>query len=516
MRTRRAKICVPVAVNRVAEITPAIDRAASVADLIELRLDYLSEDELATFGGSVDTLLDSSPVPLILTLRPADEGGRSNLDLARRLAFWSNLPKRSDCNFDLELSIAERLAGKLTDFDWARVICSHHDFASVPSDLKEIYRRMEATPAGILKIAVMAKDAIDCLPVFEILNTGNVRNRETIAIAMGEAGIMTRILGPSHGSFLTYGPTDSAKGTAPGQITAEQLRDCYRIDRIDEATEVFGLVGRPVSHSISPQIHNALMREASLNSVYIPFEVGDVDSFFGRMVHACSRETDLNMRGLSVTAPHKVSVMKHLDWIHDSAKGIGAVNTIVIKGRELQGYNTDADGFVAPLRERFGSLKKLRCAIIGAGGAARAALWALGKEGAAATLFVRDQKKAQATADSLGAEIESVSGADFKDFDLVVNATPAGTRGEFEYQSPAKAGQLRNVRLVYDLVYNPLETPLLREARSAGCETLGGLEMLLAQAAVQFNLWTGKKAEPKVARAAATEALTRMHHISTV
>jgi 3-dehydroquinate dehydratase/shikimate dehydrogenase len=516
MGTGTPKICVPLAVTSASEFSPAIDRAARVADLVELRLDYLGAHELALLVRNLSNLIKSSPVPLILTLRPVDEGGRSNLDLPRRVAFWSKTLKHVDCYFDLELTTTEALAAEQNEFDWTRVICSHHDFASSTANLMEIYRRMEATSSGILKLAVMANDAIDCLPVFDLLEAGETRKRKTIAIAMGDAGIMTRILGPSRGSFLTYAPVDDDNATAPGQVSAGQLRDCYQLDRIDEGTEILGLVGRPVSHSISPQIHNALIREANVNAVYIPFDVGDVESFLVRMVHPRSRELHWNVRGLSVTAPHKISVIRHLDWIHDSAKGVGAVNTIVLKGSQLRGYNTDTEGFVLSLRERFSALKKMRCAIIGAGGAARAALWALKNEGADATLFCRDRSKGKVVANLFDAPIETLSGANFEGFDIVVNATPAGTRGEREHESPAKAEQLRNVRLVYDLVYNPVETSLLREAKSAGCETLGGLEMLLAQAAVQFSLWTGKRANRDAARDAAVQALTRMHHISAV
>ena len=214
-----------------------------------------------------------------------------------------------------------------------RLICSHHDFAGVPADLENIYRRMAATNAPILKIAVQADDAIDCLPVFNLIERARREGRELIAIAMGQAGVMTRILGPSRGSFLTYGSLDEDSATAPGQVTARELREVYRIDSIDRETEIMGVIGRPVAHSISPHIHNAAFAQANINAVFIPFEVHDVDSFMRRMVRTSSREIEWNLRGLAVTAPHKSSVMKHLDWIEPAAKEIGAVNTIVVPGR---------------------------------------------------------------------------------------------------------------------------------------------------------------------------------------
>src|SRR5439155_8309306 len=174
--------------------------------------------------------------------------------------------------------------------------------------------------------------------------------RDLIAIAMGSAGVITRILGPSRGSFLTYGSLDDTSATAPGQLTARDLRSVYRIDSIDRDTEIMGLIGQPVSHSISPHIHNAAFENAGVNAVFIPFEVRDLEAFVRRMARECSREIEWKLRGFSVTAPHKAAVIKHLDWIDATAKEIGAVNTIVIQDGELRGYNTDAAAFIQPLR----------------------------------------------------------------------------------------------------------------------------------------------------------------------
>jgi 3-dehydroquinate dehydratase/shikimate dehydrogenase len=323
---------------------------------------------------------------------------------------------------------------------------------------------------------------------------------------MGQAGIATRILGPSRGSYLTYGSFDDESATAPGQLSAKALRDIYRIDEIDQQTQIFGLMGRPVGHSISPDIHNAAFQAAGMNAVYIPFEVGDAGQFLRRMVRPDSREINWNLHGLSVTAPHKAAVIRSLDWIEPAAKEIGAVNSIVVTGRELHGYNTDALAFISPLRGKFGSLKEARCAIIGAGGGARAALWALRNEAARVELFVRDLNRAKSTAEQFGIDCHLLANARFDGFDIVINGTPLGTRGEQQDETPAMAEQLRNVRLAYDLVYNPLETRFLREARAAGCETLSGIEMLLAQAVEQFKLWTGREPEVEVMRAAALQA----------
>jgi 3-dehydroquinate dehydratase/shikimate dehydrogenase len=512
MKSSPAKICVPVCVRHATDLEHAIARAAEVAGIVELRLDCLDDNELENALTFLRDYLNRADIPVILTLRSAEYGGHTTSDFKARRHFWTSLIKVSGSAFiDLELDMAvgftaEEPAAKLS-FDWNRIICSHHDFACVPSDLDQIYARMAATPARILKIAVQADDATDCLPVFRLLEQAQLEGREMIAIAMGQAGIMTRILGPSRGSFLTYGSFDNDSSTAPGQVTASELREVYRIDRIDQQTEVVGLIGDPVGHSLSPQIHNAAFETAGRNAVYIPFEVRDVGQFMRRMVHPRSLELVWNLRGLSVTAPHKSEVMNCLDWIDPAAKAIGAVNTILVREGELHGHNTDAAGFITPLKGKLGSLSDARCAIVGAGGGARAAVWGFRSEGAEVVLFGRDADKTRSLSQELEIKCRPLSGASFAGFDIVVNATPLGTRGVREADTVATAEQFRGVRLAYDLVYNPLETRFLREARAAGCETLGGIEMLLAQAVEQFKIWIGKDPDVEVMRAAALRAV---------
>ena len=512
MESKPATVCVPVCVSRASELPRAIRRAAEVADIIELRLDSLAEAELKELKQNLLVYLSESNLPKILTLRSADQGGGASNDSAARLGFWSSLMRLpDDCRIDLELDLATSFAGRESvrelKVDWRRVICSHHDFTGLPRDLEKIYERMAATSAGILKIAVQAHDAVDCLPIFRLLERARGEGREMIAIAMGQSGIMTRVLGPSRGAFLTYGSLDDENATAPGQLTAKDLRQIYRIDRIDGRTEIFGIIGKPVGQSLSPAIHNAAFASAKVNAVYLPLEVTNANEFMRRMAHPGTRELDWNLCGLSVTAPHKSIVTSRLDSIDPAAKAIGAVNTIVIRDEQTHGYNTDAHGFISALRPKVGALRNVRCAIAGAGGAARAALWALREEGASTTLFAREPEKARVVAEQFGADCRSLAGADFSQFQVVINATPLGTRGKNESQTVATSAQLGGVRLAYDLVYNPLETLFLREARAAGCDTLSGIEMLVAQAIEQFRLWTGQQPEVEVMRLAAMKAL---------
>ena len=486
------RVCVPVCEKTIDALETAAVRASEGADVVELRLDCL--DSLEGF----ERALNRVSRPVILTLRPSEQGGHRQLDQQARKAFWKTALRTEWWDIEWDLTV---------ETDLSNIIISHHDFAGVPNDLTRIYERLAATRARVVKIAVQANDIVDCVPVFQLLDRARGEGRDLIAIAMGNAGLATRILGPSRGAFLTYGALEEESATAPGQITAQKLRSVYRIDNIDRDTMICGLVGLPVMHSVSPHIHNAAFLNAGINGVYLPLEVRDVATFVKRMVHPRTRELDWNLRGLSVTAPHKSAVLEHLDWIAPDAEEIGAVNTIVIEDDKLRGCNTDAAGFIEPLSKVFDSLNGVRAAVIGAGGAARAATWALLKHNSTVTLFARDDTKARVLGQQFDVSCESLSSASsFANYDLVINATPLGS-GELFDQTAATAEQLHGARCVYDLVYNPIETRLLKEACKAGCKTVRGLEMLVAQAKNQFELWTGQTPSLNVMHHAAAAAL---------
>ena len=482
----------------------AMDHAATLADFVELRLDCLDPAELEDFNPEK---LSHISRPVILTLRSPDQGGHNKLTTTQRLEFWRKWLKQTrDTFLDIESELLG-LIGTVPGLDNSHVIVSQHDFAGVPDDLVSIYQTMVASPAAIGKIAVTANDVVDCLPVFDLLDRARAGEKKLIAIAMGSAGIITRILGPSRGGFLTYAALTEESGTAPGQTTAHDLRSVYHIDRIDTDTFVCGIIGMPVMHSVSPHMHNAALAAHGLNGVYLPLEVRNVDPFFKRMVRPQTREFDWNLRGLSVTAPHKSTVLEYLDDIDEKAKKIGAVNTILVKDGKLFGYNTDADGFVEPLLGKITSLTGLRVAVIGAGGVARAALWALADQKAAITLFARDVTRAEQLGKSCGVLVKDLGTASFKNFDLVVNTTPLGSYGNLVEETPATIEQLAGAKLAYDLVYNPQETKFLSNARAAECDTLSGLDMLVAQAKKQFEIWTGLSPDTPTMLVAAQRAL---------
>lgn len=502
----KVRICVPVCETTIAGAREALIRAREGADILELRLDCLEPLELER-ATKLKALLANLGIPVIITLRPAGQGGSRELDFSVRKASGRAWEGLDHIYRDMELDLLEHISASLNPAQVERLICSHHDFAGVPADLDQIYERMSRTKAAILKLAVQSHDITDCLPMFRLLDRARKENRDIIAIAMGPAGVATRILGPSRGAFLTYGSLDEQSATAPAQLNVTELRDLYRIQKINYETAIMGLVGMPVTHSVSPHMHNAALESARVNGVYIPFPVKNIGSFIRRMVSPQTREIDWYVRGFSVTAPHKSSVMTFLDWIEPSALEIGAVNTIIVEKDALRGYNTDASAFLQTISQECPDLADARCAIIGAGGSASAVAWALTRAGAEVTVFGRDENKTAQLAARFKVKTQTLKGARFGEFELVVNATPLGTSGSLEDQSPATSDQLRGARVACDLVYNPQQTSFLLEARAAGCKTIGGLAMLVSQAAEQFQLWTKLPAPENVMLDVARKAL---------
>jgi 3-dehydroquinate dehydratase/shikimate dehydrogenase len=507
MLSTQPLICISICESDWPSVAQAVRDAGGFNALIEIRLDCLAAEVLPN-PDALNKLLANCPQPTIVTFRAAEEGGRSDADYETRFRFWRegglDLPSKF---VDLELDVAEQLSREAVAVDWSRVICSYHNHNELPEEMRQTLERLAATPARVLKIAARVNDAVDCLQIFDLLADARRDGREIIAVGMGAAGVATRILGPARGAFLTYGSLEKERATAAGQLSIEELTSVYRIEKITRETAITGLVGCPIGHSISPQIHNAAFASLGTDAVYIPFEVQNLEGFFKRMVHPRTREIDWRMRGLSITAPHKTRVLAELDWIEPGAREIGAVNTVVVKDDRLCGYNTDASAFLAPLKNRLNSLADARVAIIGAGGAASAALYSLKQENAKVTIFARDVQQAKQFADRWSIESRGLQDAVFADFDVVVNATPLGTRGELENETAALAQQLHGARLAYELVYNPQVTQFVREAQAAGCDTLDGLPMLLTQAAEQFQLWTGLDPGTEIMRAAAIRAL---------
>jgi 3-dehydroquinate dehydratase/shikimate dehydrogenase len=498
------KICVSVCAETANEFQKKIEIGEKNADFIELRFDCLNESEIEQFFE-----LPSSKKTELFTFRPKDQGGKRDLTDEERLNFWSSW-KTDNLWVDFEFDLFQTLID--AGFTRRLIICSHHDFNAVPENLTDIYEKIIQAKADVVKIAVQAGDATDGLALMKLLERAKAENRELIPIAMGESGIWTRILGLSRGAFMTFAALDEASATAPGQLTAQEMIDVYRVKELDQNTEIYGLIGGSVSHSVSPQIHNAAFQFHKLNAVYVPFAVKNLAEFMRRMVNPKTREIDWQLRGFAVTIPHKIEVMKYLDFVDETARKIGAVNTVKIEGDKLLGFNTDADGFIEPLKNAYGDLNGARVALFGAGGAARACVYALQRENANVTVFARNLEKAKSLVVDFDVEIQDLQSQieRFKNFDVIVNATPLGMKkGDLENKTPAFAEQLEGVRLVYDLVYNPFETTLMQEAGKVFVPTIGGLVMLVAQAIKQQKIWTGLDAPMKEMSAAALRKLNK-------
>ena len=481
------KICVSVCAKTAKELVEQIKRADELADVIEIRFDCLEENELSGFVENLP-LLNC----LLATFRTKLEGGKRDLSLKDRLDFWkkfsqSNKNKDYYVDFETDTSLLPSLVK-------GKKILSTHYFNQVPRNLADVFSGLsDFGNDAIVKIAVKTEDITDSIPIWQLLKQAKSENKEIIPIAMGESGKWTRILGLAHGAFFTYTSLDSGKETAPGQVTAKDLIEVYRAKELDETTDVYGILGNNTSVSLSPLIHNTAFKFHKLNSVFVPLQVHNLDEFIAKMVKPETQEVDLNFKGFSVTIPHKQSIIKHLDFINETAKKIGAVNTVKIVDGKLHGFNTDAQGFIEPLKHIYGDLNGAKVAILGAGGAARACVYALQKESADVTIFTRHIEKATDLAKSFEVELEPSENqkSKIKNFEIIVNATPLGMKGKAEGETPLTAEQMKNAKLVYDLVYIPQETELIKQAKSLNIPTLGGLEMLLAQANEQQKIWTG-------------------------
>jgi len=497
------KICVSINAETAKEFIEKIKHASEFADVIELRFDYLKESELET--GLEETCNLRTGKILLLTFRPKEQGGMRELTREEREIFWCSGYDFCAHWADVEEDLVETAAHWLFE----KLICSHHEFSAKHGSVDEIYEKLKQTKADILKIAVQTEDITDTIAVWKLLAKAKKDGKEIIPIAMGESGKWTRILGLAHGAFMTYAALDTGQETAPGQVSARDLIEVYRAKELDETTEIYGILGSNTIVSMSPYIHNTAFQFHGLNSVFVPLQTHDLDEFMRRMVKAETREIELNFKGFSVTLPHKQNIIKHLDYLDETAEKIGAVNTVKIVDGKLHGYNTDAHGFIEPLLNSYGDLRGAKVAILGAGGAARACIYALKTAGAEVTIFARNLVKAKGLSEDFQSEISNFKpkGENYGDFDILVNTTPLGMKGKFDGETPVSAEQLKGLQLVYDLVYVPFQTPLMTEADKAEVPKIGGLAMLIAQAIQQQKIWTNLDAPMREMSQAALKKL---------
>jgi 3-dehydroquinate dehydratase/shikimate dehydrogenase len=491
------KICVPVFAETADELIAELTRASEFADVVELRIDSLDPNEIEPFLEKFRAQFQFSGKHFLLTFRPREQGGFRDLSLQERDEFWCD-GNDGFWGADYEEDVLEDSALSLAE----NIIASHHDFEGVPANIDGIHQRLrDSSPRddSIIKLAAQTDDISDGLPIWKLLR--NVEKGALIPIAMGEAGKWTRIMGPAFGAPLTYASLETGKENAPGQISVRDMIEVYRVKELSEQTRVYAIIGDPVSKSLSPFMHNAAFKLRGIDAVFLHMEVKDLDRFMREFIP----ESGLNFGGLAVTMPHKETIISYLDEIDDVAKSIGAVNTVMFENGRLLGSNTDAYGFIEPLKKAYGDLAAVKIAILGAGGAARACIYALKEEGADAVAFARNPKKAKGVSEELKIEVRDLSTFETGYFDIVINTTPIGM--SVDDGSLLTSSQLTGVKKVYDLITKPAKTALIKEAKKAGVPTIGGIEMLIAQGIKQFEIWTGTDAPAEVMGEAAKQRL---------
>ena len=472
-------ICVSMTTPGMEATLAAMAQAKGLADLIELRLDFIGEYNL-------EQLLAAKPCPVIVANRPDREGGRFRGEESQRIAALQEAIDRGADYVDVELDAAHRIRpGGRT-----RLIVSYHHFRRTPEHLHGILQQLRRLGADIPKIVTSAKSLEDNLRIFEMLqkNPGPM-----IAFCMGELGLISRILAPKFGSFCTFASIGPGQESAVGQIPAEEMRRRFRYDRIGPNTKIYGVIANPVAHSLSPDIHNAAFDATGYDGIYVPLKVS-------RPVEFLRAFRQIDVQGYSVTIPHKEACLAGVDECDEIVQSIGALNTIVNRNGRLVGYNTDWMAAVQSLEEAVARSKwKQRrlegrgALMIGAGGAGRALAFGLARKGIRVSVTDLVPDKAARLAADVEATCVPPEAVRYDAYDILINASPVGMHPKVE-ATPIPKEALQAHQVVFDIVYTPRQTRLLREAAEVGCLTVSGFDMFVNQAAAQFELWTGLKA----------------------
>lgn len=487
-----ARICAVVAARSVGEFKRLVRTALRETPTVELRLDWLKTDDERVKALQWLERFPFKKAAFIATCRRREGGGKFNGNVEKEL-FWLRRAKQAGCLWcDLEVETLRELPRKNVDgCELPRVLLSIHDFKGTPklSNWKTI---AENSGADALKVAAFSRSLSESNRLLEFAHeTENV-----VAVPMGEVGLPARILALRQGSPLLYAPL--AAETAPGQVAFREMKDLYRAHQLTKETRIFAVIGDPIGHSLSPLLHNSGYVAAKKDAVFVPFLVKRLSEFL-------KVARDLGIRGFSVTIPHKEKILEYLDSCEPLAEEIGAVNTVTVRGNgKLAGSNTDYVGVLRSLEGKL-KIKGSRVLIFGAGGAARAAAFALVKCGAQVLICARRENAARRLARAVHGDTLRKAQLKKENFDAILNTTPVGMYPH-EKSSPLKANDL-NCELVLDLIYRPVETTLLKLAKARGIQTISGVMMFLGQGIAQWELWMGMRAPEAVMRAAILKAL---------
>lgn len=465
-------ICAVINGPSLTEAQQQISQALTYADLVELRLDLFEFLDLP----SLKRLRHAFSLPMIFTLRSTQQGGKYNGTEEQRLTAILSLASLNPDYIDLESDIPSPDVQKIaTHSPKSKIILSHHLFTNTPDDLEALYQKMQKTPADLYKIAVRANSSID---TFRLLHWTKNSPKKIIAVAMGPSGQATRILGPIFGSYLTYACLNEQQQTAPGQLTAQELKEKYGYHALKPSTAIYGLIGDPVSRSIGDTTHNAIIQENHLDAVYIKIPVTPQE-----LPEFINMAKKLPFKGLSVTMPLKEHLLPYLDHIDPAALTIGAANTILFKNGQTYGYNTDSTGALNAIEQNL-PVKGKHLVILGAGGAAKAIIHEATQRGAKVTILNRHPEKAQPIADRYGCQahpLNHITQLYQQSYDLIINCTPVG--------NPIDEAYILPTAWAMDITTLPHETPFLIAAKSKGCRLIHGYRMFIEQAIGQFHLW---------------------------
>jgi 3-dehydroquinate dehydratase/shikimate dehydrogenase len=475
---------VAIAASNPAEMVQKADIAVRDNPFIEFRLDYLSQPALGL--AKLKTFVEFHPEALIVaTCRRAANGGKFRGSIASQIDVLAKAANLGCHLVDIELETAAQL--KQSDFNRLRrsanLILSYHDFRGTKK-LEETFAKMQEHPADFFKIVTTANSLYDNVVMMKFLEKYS-HAHSLIGLCMGEQGVISRLLCVRAGSQFTFAAANPGEETGPGQLTARALRDVYRIDQVDAATRVYGVAGDPVAHSLSPAMLNTGFRRENVNAVYLPLHAKTMEDLM-----ACVQ--DIPIAGLSITMPYKEPIVKELDKSDPWTAKVGACNTLVrSQDGNLYGFNTDVNGVVRPLELRI-RLQGARILVLGAGGAARAAVFGLKERGAEVSILNRTAGPAQKLAKQARAKVINRTMLKKLEYDVIINATPAGMEGNRD-PLPLAEQELK-AKYFFEMVYNPAETKMMKMASTRGMHVIPGSEMFVQQGARQFEIWTGKPA----------------------
>lgn len=491
-------ICIPITAKTQEEALLQIETSVRRADLLELRIDLIDNGNLRILIEKCR--LHPASVKIVVTNRRKESSpGRDISRERQRIALLKESVRLGVDYVDVEVDTPEPLLQELlstvdTHGNRTKVIMSYHDFSGTPSGdvLKNIFGECKRPGISVVKIVTFANRPEDNLTVLSLIPHSLNKNQKIIAFCMGEKGRVSRIMAPILGSYLSFASLNRGAASAPGQLTINETELIMKIaagDNVERVlsapsdTQIFGLFGNPVKQSLSLLMHDAALTAMKIEGKYLPFCVHDLAS-------AVQGIRGMDIRGVSVTIPFKISIMAHLDEVDENAVEVGAVNTVVNQNGRLTGFNTDWVGFVQSLKEAM-EIKGKVFAILGAGGTARAALFGIRREGGIPIIINRNVERGTALARELGCSFYLLDDILQVTADCLINTTPIGMMPDVD-KSPVDKKTLGNYQCVMDVIYNPLKTKLIKDAEDVGCTAIPGIDMFVHQGAEQIKLWTGQ------------------------